>query len=232
MVKALFSDMGQGRAPLIFPKEGMSLFSSKATLPRKTCPIASCLNHRLLKITQLNKGKMWSPGLASLDLRPCIPRPGAVPEPLPRPGFTVPHWKMEQAGEQRVGLEPVELLQGPSQNLAGQVLRQSWQRSWAGLGWNLQAGSKQSPPQLMLRKACGKGEPSEELCGLLWPSPTVCFGAAFQIWPVIHQFRPATWQDSCLHQREMLWAQPRAADSTLIIQGRRSRWPSHSKGLV
>lgn len=54
----------------------------------------------------------------------------------------MPHWKMEQAGEQRVGLEPVELLQGPSQNLAGQVLKQCWQSSWAGPGWNLQAPSR------------------------------------------------------------------------------------------
>lgn len=94
------------------------------------------------------------------------------------------------------------------------------------------AGPEQSPPQLVPRKACGKREPKEELCSRLWPSPTFCFWAAFQVWPVICQLQPATWQDSCLSQRETLSAPHRATDSTLIIQGRTSRWPSHSRTLV
>lgn len=68
------------------------------------------------------------------------------------------------------------------------------------------AGPEQSPPQLVPRKACGKREPKEELCSRLWPSPTFCFWAAFQVWPVICQLQPATWQDSCLSQRETLSA--------------------------
>lgn len=49
---------------------------------------------------------------------------------------------------------------------------------------------------------------------------------------VICQLHPATWQGSCLSQRETLLAPHRATDSTVIIQGRMSRWPSHSGTLV
>lgn len=72
--------------------------------------MASCSNHRLLKIAQLSKGKMRSPGRPCLTLTSefWIPGPGAALWPPPGPGLTVPHWKMEQdqeqAGEWRVGL--------------------------------------------------------------------------------------------------------------------------------
>lgn len=67
----------------------------------------------------------------------------------------------------------MDLLQGPSQNLAGQVLRQCWQHSWAELGWNLQALSRALLSWCRERPVV-KG-PKEELCSRLWPSPTFCF---------------------------------------------------------
>lgn len=77
--------------------------------------MASCVNHSLLKIARLSKGKMWRPGLGS-------PPTSGPWIPPPEPGFTVSHWKMEQdqewVGVQRPGLYNMELLKGPSQNLA------------------------------------------------------------------------------------------------------------------
>lgn len=99
------------------------------------------------------------------------------------------------------------------------------------------AGPEQSPPQLVpRRKACGKREPKEEPCSRLCPSPTFCFWAAFQAWPVICQLHPRNLARQLpLPEGNAVCPTPpphRATDSTLIIQGRMSRWPSHSRTLV
>lgn len=125
-----------GRGPLIFPQGELSFSSTEVTLPRKTVMMASCSNHRLLKIAPLNKGKMWTTG-------PGFSGPGAAPlaaawarlyhappenGPGPGAGRRAEAWP----GECRTS-------PSPSQNLARQGSQAAWQLSWAGLQWNPKA---------------------------------------------------------------------------------------------
>lgn len=109
--------------------------------------MASCVNHSLLKIARLSKGKMWRPGLGS-------PPTSGPWIPPPEPGFTVSHWKMEQdqewVGVQGPGLYDMELLKAQVRIWPDQVLRQSWRLSPVLLDWNLKASRSES----MLRNAC------------------------------------------------------------------------------
>lgn len=70
---------------------------------------------------------------------------------------------------------------------------------------------------MMLRKACGKSQMES-----LYPHPPLAFWQFFKHGLVISQAHPAACQERYLYQRQMLLAQQRATDSTLIIQGRRN----------
>lgn len=147
--------------------------------------MASCVNHSLLKIAQLSKGKMWRPGLGS-------PPTSGPWIPPPEPGFTVSHWKMEQdqerVGVQGPGLYNMELLKGPSQNLAGpgsQAVLAALP-STAGLESESFQERVNAEKRLQLRIA----RKTMEAPGRGWALPTFGPFSAFQIWPVACQLCP------------------------------------------
>lgn len=145
--------------------------------------MASCVNHSLLKIARLSKGKMWRPGLGS-------PPTSGPWIPPPEPGFTVSHWKMEQdqewVGVQRPGLYNMELLKGPSQNLA----RPGSQAVLAALPSTTGLESESFEEQVDAEKRFQLKR------GSLWGGgqalPTSGPLSAFQIWPVACQLCPCS----------------------------------------
>lgn len=98
--------------------------------------MASCSNHRLLKIAQLSKGKLWSPGRPCLTLTSDFWILGAWRCPLATTGARIYRAPPENGG---LDCRTLNFSKARVRIWLKEALRQSWQLSPAWLDWNLKA---------------------------------------------------------------------------------------------